>query len=159
MSEDDRPVVVLRVAPPSIDLRANRVEELERVIGSLPIVGTMNERSVDAIVDEAQALRADVIVLDYGSNCAAEVAKRAKEDDIAVVVAPRREQGTEQYGRGQTFTFHGYERVNEQGELIPLRDGGLRAEIERRREQRRYEQQLRARMEQRREQQGRGYKY
>jgi hypothetical protein len=160
LSEDDRPVVVLRVAPRVIDLRASRVEELERVIGSRPIVGTMNERSVDAIVDEAHALRADVIVLDYGSNLGAEVATHAKEHDTAVVIAPRGEHGTERYGRGQNFTFHGYERVNERGELTPLRDGELRAEIEQRRERHRYEQQLRREIEQRRDEQQRdGYEY
>ena len=100
----------------------------------------MNERSVDAIVDEAHVLHADVIVLDYGSDRAAEVAERAKEHDIAVVVAPRGEHSTEQYGRGQTFTFHGYERVDERGELTPLQDGELRAQIEQRRERQRDEQ-------------------
>lgn len=151
---------MLRFGPPTTRIRRERTDELERVIGTRPLVADIEIRNAQVIIDEARLLNADVIVLDSpgDDDFAATVARESARHDMAVVVAPNSQLDTDSHGR-QTTTFHGYERVNERGELIPLRDGELRAEIQQRREQQRDEQQLRARMEQRREQQRHGYEY
>jgi hypothetical protein len=132
---DEKPAVALRFGPPTILIRSNRIDELERVIGTRPLVADIEISDAQVIVDEARLLNADVIVLDSpgGDDFAATIAREAARHDLAVVVAPNTQLGTDSHGR-QTITFRGYERMDERGDLTPLQDGELRAEIERRRE-------------------------
>lgn len=88
------------------------------------------------VIDEARAVRADVIALDWGSKWAQQLDQLARHHDIAVVVVPHIHTEPEQAGRGVTFAFQGYERIDSAGELQPIADGGLAAEIESRQRRR-----------------------
>ncbi len=111
-------------------MRAERLDELERIIGLRPIVASVWSQAPQTIVEEAQRFNASIIVFDVPGQIAVEVAYVSRQRKIAVVVVPHLYKRTEQYGRGTSFAFRGYEMVDEEGVMTRLGDGALAQEIE-----------------------------
>lgn len=142
---------VLRIALGARELDAERSSELRRIFGDDVTVETISSPQASVIIERVRSFDFDAVVFEIASPDTVREVQSALPQ-TPVLGAQRKEVQTERdigiNERGQRVKgtrsqvrFESYGRRNDRGELMPLRDGELKDEIEQRRARQRDEQQ------------------